>query len=71
MQTISDLLFTGVLGLTDYIFDLWSVFVYFCSYSGFTLYWEYNLLVPQKTSSCVFKEKTGEKIQILRHVLGY
>ena len=43
MQTIFDLIFTGLLGMTDYVLDLWTVFIYFCFYSGFTLDSEYAL----------------------------
>ena len=39
MQTVFDLTFTGILGLTDYMLDLWSVFIYFCTYSGFNFDW--------------------------------
>ena len=40
MQTVFDLLFTGILGLTDYLLDVWSALIYFCTYSGFNFNWD-------------------------------
>ena len=40
MQTIVDLIFTGVLGLVYYFLDVWSAFVYFCMFSGLNFDWE-------------------------------
>ena len=37
-QSFSDLIFTGFLGCVDYFMDVWSAFIYFCSYAGFTPY---------------------------------
>ena len=38
MQSVCDLIFTGVLGCIDYFLEVWSVFTHFCSFAGFTPY---------------------------------
>ena len=35
LQSFSDLVFTGILGLIDYLLDLWAAFIYICSYGTF------------------------------------
>ena len=50
LQSISDLVFTGILGCIDYFLDVWSVFIYFCSYAGFTPYDDYTSTTTRLSS---------------------
>ncbi|XP_075255216.1 uncharacterized protein LOC142347937 [Convolutriloba macropyga] len=35
LQSVMDLIFTGLFGLIDYLLDLWASFIYYCNFAGF------------------------------------